>query len=879
MEESLVAARRAALAGHSTSVVERNRLSRGRGWRRAGAVVALAIVALLAGCATASAKPVSRTYELTLEGSGSGAFDYTESGPEVNDTGSMSATYKLVYDIVVTVDTEAETVDVEPLNPPPYGHVTPAKSLTGHATFSSHRSCVGPPCSGPDTICTYSNVEIGQHYVGPQNIFLEDRWGYGPDHATYVSGNVVIDQMEGGVPPEGSTAIPCSGTATVVYPEAHKMPGLLGTLEFPLAQVGQKHFVVLNGFGPAVASNYYGEPTAEWSYTLTFDEINPNVHFATATLDFGGRLKRRAARLRSQVQPLADRKAALEKDIVAQGDAAREAAAGVRKLAKKLHNIDKAIGDVQASLKDLQRRQGHEDPRLQGLLVAEAHYANDVADLEQKVLDAQTHGKDPDKGVERKLALARKQLAAVEAVLKPKLRQTEFGTLRADWLDRLGKLQSLSFDLQSAEAKLFAKEGAAEQKLTADAGDLRAVDEKLLEIGERLAGFDPEVDAVEASAGGQPVFRAVAPYRYAQLAGLNREIDAQQKMVERIQAGKEHAFAEFRDAEKESIAAGHYLAKVMHAKAWADYAVQLAFDTWDVAEATAKGGIVGAVAELGKKLIERALKETAPPAGNGIEPGSIEAEVNKEFQAGLKDSFSAPQLGRLAVERGVKEFVTKPLRDNANQAIGSLVFEKVEMPFRTALEVGPRIVSGGEANFLRAEKAIERLRGQLKNLRKGYVSPLAGKGAAGKFFEGLGKSIAKDALKTLIKGNLERVETLAWIDYFTKESIARSFYAPYHAYADLWEKALVRLDELIAKKMELLAGRKDGELKTEMSVPFAWQEASTIRLSLGARDPEEPVEVLVNGVRATQLGGGDEYVLPGGTAVPGPEGTLAIVLR
>jgi hypothetical protein len=118
-----------------------------------------------------------------------------------------------------------------------------------------------------------------------------------------------------------------------------------------------------------------------------------------------------------------------------------------------------------------------------------------------------------------------------------------------------------------------------------------------------------------------------------------------------------------------------------------------------------------------------------------------------------------------------------------------------------------------------------------------------------------------------------------WIDFFIKESIARSLYVPYHVYADLWEKSLSRLDGLMAMEAALLQGNKEGHLVTGQSTQFPRDEQIAIHLTLGgARDPEDPVKVFVNGVEATPIGA-DDYTIDARSLSPEPGATLSIVLR
>ena len=129
------------------------------------------------------------------------------------------------------------------------------------------------------------------------------------------------------------------------------------------------------------------------------------------------------------------------------------------------------------------------------------------------------------------------------------------------------------------------------------------------------------------------------------------------------------------------------------------------------------------------------------------------------------------------------------------------------------------------------------------------------------FLRGSAENFAKDALKTIIKGGLDKIERDAWHDFFVKESLARSFYVPYHEYADMWEQALTREDELLATKATMLKGADPrGGFVTRLSTPFDQSAQLQITLTVsGYRDPGDPVQVFIGGAPATEVGTSDTY--------------------
>lgn len=842
-------------------------------WARAGRLAALAALCSAALAAPAIAAPVEYPYRITLAGSGSAQFD--DSTCCVREYGDMSASYKVVYEVLVTVDHAAQTVDVDPLDRSRIDGITGAKSLEGIDSFKSTATCISSSCTGPDTVCSFSNVPFGQSYLGPENVYLQNNWGYGQDRATYAAGVIRMTERSGGAITRGGESFKCQGTDTYRYPMVEMMPGLLGPIEIPLARIGEERAVVEYDVGPTSDWGLWLQATGSWRYKITFDLLS--VRVTGAQLDFEERARRRAAKLRAEMIPLAERKAKLEQSILDGRDKAEKAIKGIEGLRPEIRRVGEAIDDTFDALRRLKREEDSLPQEVRGLMEAEERYGREIASLETRILGAE-RGEGAAK-LRKELRRARNQLDAVEDVLKRRLRGTEYGDLREKWLGRLRKLRDRSFDLSDEQSRLLGRQGAAEAGLSRDAIDLRGVDAALFDIGQALTRFDPEVYEVTGMVAGKRVFHAAAAYSYADLLRINQAIARQQATLDRIQAKKTEAFNNFKAVQKEAIEAQKDLANLLYKLAYARFFVDFAFDAADIIKATGKGGIVGAVAEFGKKLLEKGLKEVAGSPDSGIDPDSIEAQINKEFKAGLKDAFSTPQIARVASERVLKETLTKATKDTANQYLGSRVFDKLEYAYQFRLKVEPRLIPGTATDYAKAERALEKLTDQLKSLRKGYLENFAGKPELRKFFAGVGESLVKDALKTVAKGAFDKAERDAWRDFFVKESFARGFFEPYRLQSELWEKALQEMDVLLRAKAQLLQDGKEGELVTDLSTPFAATGELAIDLRLGGyRDPADAVAVFVNGVQATKTGE-TSYTIPVGSIPPAADRTLAITLR
>lgn len=155
----------------------------------------------------------------------------------------------------------------------------------------------------------------------------------------------------------------------------------------------------------------------------------------------------------------------------------------------------------------------------------------------------------------------------------------------------------------------------------------------------------------------------------------------------------------------------------------------------------------------------------------GVDPGSIEADINAMYSAQLTDAWSGAALARVAAERGIKDLVTKRAKDALNKRLGALVFNKIEGPWRLdqAVKAIEAIgTSRGPGAYNRASKMLDRLRAQHDDITKGFKYEL----------KDAGKSILKDGLKTVAKGYLDLIEREAWTDFIENDVLARDWPSP-----------------------------------------------------------------------------------------------------
>jgi hypothetical protein len=835
-------------------------------------------------------------YEVTTSETGTAnSFHPSQNGAQyLSYAGTISTTSSITFDVGIQIDDASKSVYVYPTSQDTTRTTTMwATAISGSASLDLTISCAGSPCQGTPTHCTYSGLQLtrdNMNAIWETNAGPDSFPGYTDQQGAYTAHKVRFQIMTGWIGPPQSPGSCQEGTGgtridpSTFNPANDDLVGIswvacVNLFDIPLDQLGQQTITAPSEGDPTSCqtSPYNAEFDAQVQRTTTMRLLSAPVSIASASLDFDARVQRRAAKLRAQVATLGDRKSALEGQLVSQQARASRAIEGLSKLDPQIAKVQTAIGEVLGALNRLKADEQHADPALRGLLEAEDRYSKRVDALEQQILDAERRGGGAGK-LKHELKLAHEQLASVESVLRDRVRGSPIGELKAQWLARLRTLQDRAFALQDQAAALLAQQGDADAQLTTLTGALRDVDNQLFDLGELLSRFEPEVTEVDAQTGGATIFKAKAQYSYADLYAINQKIAAKRAQITEIEAGKKNAFATFRDAEKDAIASQKHLASLLYKLAYARFATDLLFDTYDIVKATAKGGVVGAVAEFGKKLIEKGLKELAGEPGNGIEPGSLEAQINAEFKAGLKDAYSQPQIVRVVGERLLKDTALKAGKDYANATLGQYVFDKVEYPFRFKLESGSPLPGGG-LDYDRLKTSLGRLEDQLKSLRKGFLGNFADKPSLKKFFAGEAENIAKDALKTMIKGGLDRAEQVAWIDFFVNDAIARSLYTPYHAWADLWESAMTDLDNLLAQKAALLKGSPPGQLVTQLSTPFDQNAKLQISVSAGGYDdPSDPIQVFVNGVQATDQGSGlysldvSQLSLAGGR-------TLSITLR
>lgn len=182
----------------------------------------MASVTAISFSGPASASPTVGVYHyaLTLDSSGSGD-DFHSYPSEFKYTGSASAHWSVTFPVTFTVSGKAQTVILTPGD---------ASAFSGTASYTRTIECAGPPCTGPPTTCSYSDVSLGPYY-SPVTIYTDTpQSGGGSPHGDYVSSSMNITVVMGSQ--KGITAphFHCHGgsppTSSEVWPTTSTVPGI-----------------------------------------------------------------------------------------------------------------------------------------------------------------------------------------------------------------------------------------------------------------------------------------------------------------------------------------------------------------------------------------------------------------------------------------------------------------------------------------------------------------------------------------------------------------------------------------------------------------------------------------------------------------------------
>ena len=567
---------------------------------------------------------------------------------------------------------------------------------------------------------------------------------------------------------------------------------------------------------------------------------------------------RAAAKVKAEVVALARRKEQLEEEIPELEKRAQQVlvpndGALVAQLSQRLADTQYALGKLDAVMPSEVRDRVANRRSVQAQLDAvDARLAtarkNSPGDV-QRLLNQSG-------GLWRSLRELDDQIAAA-------LRTLQLDEVWQKWAASARLVSDTLSDLRDNRAKREAEQAAAESALREALVQRDQADQRLTEIAELLS---LDLRSITVEADGTPVFKAVTTVSLTELDDLNRRIADTSQGLSLLDVERAQARLDFLEAGKAASEALTKVESTIMKVAIGKAAIDGGFFLADVAKSGAKGGLFGVIAELGKKGLEIVLLDQAWPKDSGVDPSSIEGEVNLAFGAGMKDALSAPEIQRTAEERVLKETVFKAGKDKLNQVLERSVFDKADYAWRYRYVVQrPRPPRAADlATYFS-------VRDKLKKAREIMKGP-----AYKPNVTGVAESLIKDLAKTGLKAALDAVEHDAWVQYFEKEVVARTYYPLFAAASGAYWAAHDEKERLEYKKAEFLAAAGGEAVKTTLSHSFRNSAKLTIRLEFGGKSSPE-IDALVGGAK-TAPAGPLTYQLDSGTLAK-KSGTVQMELR
>jgi hypothetical protein len=438
----------------------------------------------------------------------------------------------------------------------------------------------------------------------------------------------------------------------------------------------------------------------------------------------------------------------------------------------------------------------------------------------------------------------------------------------------LQQLDDAAFQLEKDKAHADSELAFAEAGLQSAANTRSELFAKLVELGEQLTGLDALVLEITANAGGKRIFTAENKGDFSELKDLKSEIADMRQLLQESNAARQQARSEFLGASYEAVQA---LERVQHAiwkTAYTKVAIDFAYQMYDVAKAGANGGPVGALAEATKKIAENLTSEVLDYAGfkmsGGVDPNSIEAEFNTQFGANLKEPLSPQQLTQAALTRGIKDSAFRLMKEKFNKGLGARL-------------AGERLcAASGElahyAELAATGDTLRRLSTKWDIMKKQVDELKTGKYKLAK----LGENVLKDASKTVLKAAADAIEREAWIDYFEKDIIARTYYPLYASNTYLYWKIYDQYNDLLKKEADLEEGfNPKCSFRTYYSASFA--RSATILVNLKVERPRQEGKIVEFKLKLGNIemspSGGDTFTTTGAALQAGPSGGVVLQLR
>lgn len=817
---------------------------------RCGVVV---VVVAVAGLVAVGEALGARTYEydVTIAATSTGDHFVVEPGyPGVPTySGSVSASFSFVFPVVFTVDAKAHTVDAESM-------ASSSGSGTNSFTLTSMEGSQTNTCTIP----------AGSHFTAAGN--LTDTWNIRSRHtgpmlfllsAAFNSAIYPCSPSTIGTITIGTVTVPGLALNPAGYPGCSA--GNSPYISIPISDLGKQHVTTKFDPGPlkCQATRLSANYTAHVRYTITLDLVDntAKVHIGSARVSTSERLKRLARELRPQVEQLVKEKQQLDAELPGERTRFDQATAALAAVEKQIAPLPGEVDQTQTFVNAITAAE-HGSPK-EAEVQARDSLDRAMARLQIQIIEADLAGDAAGaKSLQSHFNIDLRQLNNLEKALAGKEQKAD--DLSNKWLARLRVLKDQLFGLRRQEAQAEHERWVSGDELQRSLARAATVDDQLVALGAKLSALDFDIESVSVTADGEKVYEAELNGPAARLLRLDSELAAMKSVLDELESQRLASKKQFLDAEKESIAALAKVADTIMSVAYKKAGVDFVYNGYDVIRAAGKGGLVGAAAETLKKVAEALVTEYSDRGpGKYGSPGAT--EFDHEYDLKLKDAFGADKLLKIGRTRIVKEAVTKPLKDKLNQAYLSKLFNKlypdVHLPQGGApVPAPPKNVADAFRSFI---KSFSNKQAHLENLKKGITKPWSSlKNAKSVGGDVVGKLLI-DVSKNLAKAYFDAQEQEAWVAYFEKEIVARSYYPFWQmASSEYWE-AYDAYNGLLDEKAALLKGY-DAETNARTTLDEKFSKNATLRFTItvvraAGTTGTVDLGVLVAGKSATHAGG------------------------
>jgi hypothetical protein len=868
-------------------------------------IVALLLAVLGGGAAGQAAVKRAETintyrYEITVAGSGQVNTFAPYQPYGLMYMGAVSGTFSVKYQVAITVDSGAQTVAAHSLNttddPSPNPVTVPAGvphslSVNGTSSLSVTASCAGPPCMGPPTTCAYSSGDISPYYrTNDGRLYMSGIEQL--DHASYASGALWFEQIMNGTNPTAPAPTPCTGGndghggGRAVSPiSPADIPGFTdgspswstdnhAFSPIPLAELGEpliQHSFSANG---SCEIDLAAETACTAQVTVTMKLLpapSDTLHVGHVDISESERIQRLIQQLQPQVGALTAAKATLEEQIATQTERASTMSTAVDTLNAQLPAITATFNQDSSFLSQLTAGESKLPDNVKKELAQEEQTATRLGELQDGLVGARDSGDATTAAhLQKQVASLQKLVDQLVAELHGKL--SSLDPTLDKWLTqtRAHQFQLTTVQLQLSSA-MFDREEAGDALKDLNARRT-AADDELNTLVEKFLAVDFLPDQVTVTEpSGAVVFKAdVSKRAQVDLQQIDHDLAAAKPADEELAKLRKSALKDFLDAEAVSSRALVNVSEVIWSVAQKKAAVDFIYNLYDVGKAASKGGLVGAVAETLKKVVEAVIKEGLDSGGGQLltelrHPGIPWAssasnhywvgdakELSARFQtdAKLSNQYFGDQARKIALERLYKDSITGPGKDLLNKKIGTVILKWwKDVPFPVS-EYGPaaQLTNVGqlkkEAQWVAKNYKVwlpifTSHQAHIKDLAKGSkllsASNLVKAGATKNVLKPVAgdllASFFKDLSKNMWKGYYDVKEQQAWSAYFEKEAAAQALYLPWQQAGAVYDSLHEYVQALEADKADLLVGY-DPSNGTKVLVDKKFKTGTKLKIAL-----------------------------------------------